>query len=334
MALAIWSYPNQRTFRAVKATPKKLRSFNKLGNQHAFVIAPYELENDFYAIPIKQVRVLEKAHTLLESAQLFQNEIGHRSVLPSYEQQVALAVAELGFEGALEKVVLSRYADEGFGGFNPFWLDHLRKAYPEAFICLVSDDQFGTWLTASPELFLKRRGDFISSFSLAGTKYSSETDLGEKERHEQYIVTDYIRNVFTRNGFDVQVNKNMEQKAGHLTHLLNVVEGMLGAGKLDLDHFIRELHPTPAVGGKPKAWAREFIGFEGYNRELYTGFLGEYQGSGNFELYVNLRCAQVHVDSIRLYAGAGITVNSIPEKERLETEAKMGILKSVLLSQQ
>jgi isochorismate synthase len=98
------------------------------------------------------------------------------------------------------------------------------------------------------------------------------------------------------------------------------------------------LHPTPAVGGFPKLNAINFINEnEGYNREYYSGYLGEINYNDNFatDLYVNLRCMQIQKNNdnfqAHLYTGCGITKDSIPEKEWFETVNKAMTLKNVLL---
>ncbi|MGB0429573.1 MAG: chorismate-binding protein, partial [Bacteroidia bacterium] len=256
------------------------------------------------------------------------------SLYALYIVDLALLTVSFKSNNNLEKVVFSRCRDEPCGGFNFHWLDQLRAAYPNAFISMVSDQNLGTWITASPELYLHRDSSVLKSFSLAGTKFDQNTELGKKEHDEQGIVTDFIIETFEATGLNVEVKNEVEHKAGALTHLLNVVKGTVNQKPFDLPLLFLGLHPTPAVCGYPRKWAKGFINFEGYERELYTGFLGEYKNENEFELFVNLRCAQLFDSHIRFYAGAGITQNSIPEKEFLETEAKISVLKSVLLSHQ
>jgi isochorismate synthase len=207
-------------------------------------------------------------------------------------------------------------------------------AYPSAFIALLSAPHLGTWITASPELFLGRHQEVLSSYSLAGTRFTAYGKLGEKERIEQQIVTRYIRQVFEKHGMGARVKPTTEHQAGQVAHLLNVVEGLLTKDKdLDLAGLIKGLHPTPAVGGFPKHQAIKFIReFEGYDRGLYTGFMGEFAHQGNFRYYVVLRCARIFHKVLRCFAGAGIVQGSVPSSELAETDAKMDVIRRVLLS--
>ena len=74
------------------------------------------------------------------------------------------------------------------------------------------------------------------------------------------------------------------------------------------------------------------FGNEGYDRRFYTGFLGPLGIKDESHLYVNLRCMQLHHNQAILYVGAGITKESDPDKEWLETEAKCQTLLKVISS--
>lgn len=335
MAIAIWSYPKQTHFKAVKGELRKHKLLDTELLKDSFVITPYKhYEQGFYSISNSGAQIIEKTKDWLKK-----NLGGLRAhepieELPEYTSQIDFALFELTTDDNFEKVVFSRCKDQAHGGFNYNWLEQLRSAYPNAFISLVSDENLGTWITASPELYLHRKKSYFKSYSLAGTKFDQNTKLGAKEQEEQGIVTDFIVEAFDACGLDVAVKNGVEHKAGTLTHLLNVVEGQVTDKPFDLQMLFLGLHPTPAVCGFPRPWAKDFLSFEGYNRELYTGFLGEFKSEEDFEFYVNLRCAQIFDSHIRFYAGAGITKHSVPEKEFLETEAKMSVLQSVLLSHQ
>jgi isochorismate synthase len=69
---------------------------------------------------------------------------------------------------------------------------------------------------------------------------------------------------------------------------------------------------------------------EGYDREYYTGFLGPVNVKNESHLFVNLRCMQVLTKSALLYAGAGVTIDSDPQKEFEETELKMEAILNII----
>jgi isochorismate synthase len=104
-----------------------------------------------------------------------------------------------------------------------------------------------------------------------------------------------------------------------------------------LKKVIASLHPTPAVCGLPKHSAKNFIREnEGYNREYYSGFLGELNidlvtfKTLQTDLFVNLRCMKIIKDKAQLFIGCGITKDSNPEAEYLETVNKSMTMKKII----
>ena len=97
------------------------------------------------------------------------------------------------------------------------------------------------------------------------------------------------------------------------------------------------MHPTSAVCGLPKQEAKYFIQkHEGYDREYYSGFLGELNidlvtfRTLQTDLFVNLRCMKVKQNKAQLFIGCGITKDSNPEKEYIETVNKSMTMKKII----
>ena len=107
---------------------------------------------------------------------------------------------------------------------------------------------------------------------------------------------------------------------------------------LTLKKLVEVLHPTAAICGLPTQIARDFIlENEGYEREYYTGYLGEWipnqDGSSEAALYVNLRCMKIEgsaLDAASVYVGGGITAQSDPHDEWEETVEKSKVMKRFL----
>ena len=72
---------------------------------------------------------------------------------------------------------------------------------------------------------------------------------------------------------------------------------------------------------------------EGYDRQYYAGYLGPVNFNNQTNLFVNLRCMQLQDQTAILYAGAGITVDSDPHEEWIETEMKLNTLLKVIQHQ-
>lgn len=230
--------------------------------------------------------------------------------------------------GQLEKVVLSRVLEAHFQVQTAEIFESVLNGYPGAYRFMVQSHAWGTWIGATPELLLMGSGLQFQTYSLAGTLKVGEglerPVWGSKEREEQQKVTRYIQSRL--HSADIQVQPGVTEwiQSGNLWHLLTrigiqtTVQG--GAWRL-----LTALHPTSAVGGMPRELALNFIQeHEVHHRELYAGYQGEVGLSQNdcVAMYVSLRCARIFEQSARIFVGAGITQDSSPESEFLETQEK------------
>jgi isochorismate synthase len=245
--------------------------------------------------------------------------------------------------GDFEKVVPSRTKTitlpETFDIFEAF--QKLCIAYPNALVSLVHTPDYGSWLGATPEVLVSVDDKTtFKTVALAGTQpYTMGTNLRnvawtQKEIEEQALVSRYIINCFKKirlREFDEHGPKTIV--AGNLMHLktdFSVDMAITNFPQLG-SVMLRLLHPTSAVCGMPMEITSEFLHHhEGYDRSFYSGFLGPINHHNNAFLFVNLRCMQVFSNHAICYAGAGITRDSIPEKEWEETEIKMNTLLKVL----
>ncbi len=217
----------------------------------------------------------------------------------------------------------------------------LCNKYPSAFISVVSTKEFGTWLTATPELLISVDSDGIfETMALAGTqKNNTERTLHEvawvdKDIEEQAMVSRYIINRFKEIRLRDFIEKGpMTVQAGNLNHLCTTFKvdtkatefQNLGGVMLNL------LHPTSAVCGMPKEPALDLIEqIENHDRKFYTGYLGPVNIDNETSLYVNLRCMELFKRNANLFAGAGVTAISNPEKEWDETELKFNTLLNII----
>ena len=301
------------------------------------------------------VKLIEKAYEGKKNS-LFKahhNESGLLSSLPDvdakarFERTVELAVAAIK-QKQFHKVVLSRtkkltYTDQ----FQPARaFQKLAKAYPHAFVSLVNlPDQKELWLGASPEVLVQQKSDgTFKTMSLAGTQKAKGDDenlipkfeirWGEKEIEEQALVSRYIIECFKK----IRLREYLETGpktvlAGNLYHLrtdFEVDTNALNFPELS-SVMLRLLHPTSAVCGVPKLPSLQFLtDIEGYDRSFYSGFLGPVQVEGDSNIFVNLRTVRLKNDVATFYAGAGITEESIPEREWEETELKCETLLKVI----
>lgn len=255
-----------------------------------------------------------------------------------FEQLVAKGIRAIGL-GQFQKVVLSRKESVTLVDFDPVAaFARLALAYPTAFSYCFFHPKIGLWLGATPEKLLTVRTDKFETVALAGTqKFEGDpvVSWAQKEQQEQQFVTDFIMENLESVTTDIAFSDPYTYKAGNLLHLKTDISGTLSDAS-SVRHLIELLHPTPAVCGLPKEAAREFIlDNEGYDRKYYSGYLGElhadfHSADTHTDLFVNLRCMEVVGGTAQIYVGCGITKDSDPEKEFIETVNKAMTIKKIL----
>ncbi|MFY0592456.1 chorismate-binding protein [Roseivirga sp.] len=258
-----------------------------------------------------------------------------------FESLVQKCIEEIE-RGSFDKIVPARTKRIDLeGSFSPVQLLlNLIESYPSAFVSLVSIPTMGTWIGATPEVLIEKSGDSFKTVALAGTqradeaKRMSDTAWTQKEIEEQAMVSRYIINCFKK----IRLREYLELgpktiKAGNLLHLKTTYEVDTKATNFpELATIMLELlHPTSAVAGMPKVNVLPFLKeHEGFDRDFFSGFLGPINVEKKTHLFVNLRCMQLLERAAILYAGAGVTSDSDPHKELVETEIKFNTLLNVL----
>ncbi len=249
-----------------------------------------------------------------------------------FEKLVADGIAAIN-TNSFDKVVLSRkmIITEQIAIVETF--KNVLCAYPSAFRYLFFHPKIGLWMGATPEQLVKINQDQFETVALAGTQlFVENTTWATKEKEEQQFVTDYIVSNLEQNVANLKVSEPQTVQAGKLAHIKSIITGSLTTTFTAID-LVNTLHPTPAVCGFPKEKARDFIlANENYDRKYYAGFLGEYNKDKQTDLFVNLRCLEIDNDVVTIYVGCGITKDSNPEKEYIETENKSMTMRNVLVS--
>lgn len=201
--------------------------------------------------------------------------------------------------------------------------DKLEKKYPSAFVFLFNAQECGTWIGATPETLLTKNGSKLRTMALAGTRPSQGSNpWNTKEIEEQNYVVQYITDLLSMLNVDYSISDRYTKQAGVIEHICNNIL-ISENDDTKISHILKSLHPTPAIAGIPTQKAIQFLSeLESHNRRYYGGYVGPMYNNGDFSFYVNLRSMQVTSDELHLYAGGGITKDSIPENEWLEIVRK------------
>lgn len=333
-----------------------------------FVFAPFDSKKAAVLIPAGLSEKLVTDHKPGSPAATVSGVVSGSAGPEARRKHMALVEKALVHlrKGELGKVVLSRQEEVALKEEDPLVLFRdLRSAYPEAFVYCWFHPQVGLWLGATPETLISMEGNAYRTMALAGTQRfrgAMDVEWGKKEQQEQQYVTDTIlsnlRDLNAETARDphpaetIRTSAPYTARAGQLLHLRTDISGRLRTAD-NLRHIIHSLHPTPAVCGLPREKARNWIlREEGYDREFYTGFLGELnlqqvrERSGNrrnvenqayvmvkkhSNLFVNLRCMKIEGSKARLFIGGGVTRDSVAQDEWEETVSKAQIMKKVLL---
>ena len=311
-----------------------LETFEEKG----FVFAPFDAET-FPFIPIEFSNVLvEKIHFrdfIVEGQEATPLTLGN----DFFENLVAKGISAI--QGKLfSKVVLSRKEEVQLLHFDlELIFKRMISSYPAAFKYCFYHPKVGLWLGATPEQFLQFNGNQIKTVALAGTQVSGNAKnvvWEAKEREEQQLVTDFIIDSLADLVKEITVSSPYTVKAGNLVHIKTDITAKVKSKKA-LKSIIATLHPTPAVCGLPKQDAKQFIlENEGYNREYYSGFLGELNidlttfRTQMSDLFVNLRCMKIVKNKAELFIGCGITQDSNPKAEYIESVNKSMTMKKII----
>jgi menaquinone-specific isochorismate synthase len=218
-------------------------------------------------------------------------------------------------------------------------LRRLRGLHPTA-MCFAVDGFVG----ASPELLVSRVGEVVRAQPMAGTtartgdpdadqRRASELLGSTKNRVEHQITIDMVHDTLLPfcSYLDAEPSPSVVA-AGPVQHLATMVEGRLSRPTPPVLDLVAALHPTPAVGGWPRAEAlRAIASLEGADRGRYAGPVGWTDAGGNGAFAVGIRSVELDGDRARLFAGVGVVADSDPLAELEETRAKAQSLLGALV---
>jgi menaquinone-specific isochorismate synthase len=261
--------------------------------------------------------------------------------LGQWELLIARALFEIE-EELLEKVVLARkthfLSDKPF---HPLLL--LEQLQQRAHLATVFGFQLSpdaAFIGATPELLYQREGRLLYTEALAGTRPRGENEeenlriqeellTNPKDKREFAFVKQFIHAALAPLSTEMHWDPyDRVVPTTHVQHIHNRLQATLLPDIADRQ-LIETLHPTPALGGKPRAHALQFLqDQEPFNRGWYGAPIGWISGHAA-EIAVGIRPAFVHGKEIELFAGTGIVKGSQALKEWEELEHKITPFKQI-----
>jgi isochorismate synthase len=343
-SIALWKLPHQDKIVLITNAQKPIKAkpiFNEI--KTGFVIAPFinpQLKETLFieaeTFEELALNVLDENKTLNSTKTEHLNQLQIFEAPQQYFEKIVSDGIDLIKDKVLKKIVFSRAKSIEYpNNYNA--ITHfvkLCKSYHNAFVSLVYTSTSGCWIGATPEPLLNlTESGLLKTVALAGTQvYNPEicpkqAIWRQKEIEEQALVSRYIIECFKK--VRVREYEDIGPRtivAGNLMHLKT--DFTVDTVAIDYPHLgtsmLELLHPTSAVCGMPKETAtNNILEKELYNRQFFSGFIGPVNIHNNSDIFVNIRCMQLGEKKAVVYAGAGITEDSIPENEWNETALKM-----------
>jgi anthranilate synthase component 1 len=243
--------------------------------------------------------------------------------------------------GDVFQLVLSRRFMQKFSGdeFNVYRA--LRSINPSPYLFFFDYGDYKIF-GSSPEAQIIIKDGKSEIHPIAGTfkrtgndeeDHITATELAKdpKENSEHIMLVDLARNDLSRSGNNVKVEKNREiQFYSHVIHLVSKVTAIL---KKNIKPFkvVEDTFPAGTLTGAPKHKALELIEkYEKVNRNFYGGAIGYIDFNGNFNHAIIIRSFFSQNNILNYQAGAGIVIDSVPQKELAEVKNKLGALDKAL----
>jgi len=256
-------------------------------------------------IPVKEedfVKKVLKAKEYIEKGDIYQVNISHRIEIDGF-----------------------------FSPENIFY--RLIKIQPTPYLMLIKDRDFSI-ISGSMELFLEKKGRVVKSKPIKGTRKRgrdkkedkilyNELKNSEKERAENLMITDLMRNDINKIATDVKVENLFSiEEYSSLFQMVSTVKGKLKEG-ISLKDIIWNTFPPGSVTGAPKKRAIEIIDeLEDVKRTVYCGATFLIKPDLDFVMSVAIRQMIFKGNRCYIYVGSGIVADSDPEKEYEETLIK------------
>ena len=197
-------------------------------------------------------------------------------------------------------------------------------------------------LCASPERFVKRRGNKICSQPMKGTVkrdnnkekdmvLKSQLEKDPKERSENIMIVDLVRNDLSK------IAKSNSVKVDELCkvypfktvyQMISTVSAQINEDQNNLD-VVLACFPMGSMTGAPKVRAMKLIEkYESTKRGVYSGAIGYFDPENDFDFNVVIRSIILNSEKKCLSAmvGGAITSKSVPEYEYEETKLKANAL--------
>lgn len=247
-----------------------------------------------------------------------------------YVDMVATAKHHI-HEGDIFQVVLSNPLRAPATGSLLDTYRALRSMNPSPYMFYFTSDDIEI-AGASPETLARLTDGRLFTYPLAGTRPRGATpeedarleeDLraDEKELAEHNMLVDLGRNDLGRIAALGSVHVDAYHQVlrfSHVMHLGSTVSATIDP-QADAVDAVDSILPAGTLSGAPKLRACQIIqDLEGAKRGIYGGAIGYLDFAGNLDTCIGIRLAYKKNGQVCVQSGAGIVMDSVPEREYRE----------------
>jgi len=304
---------------------------------HYLKMVDDEIESDFNTIKKRKKSKIEKSNSEIKIKLRIHKDEYHAKVTEILEHIYRGDIYEANF-------CQEFYAENTT--INPLEVYHLLNEISEPpFATFLKVDEHYL-LSATPERYLKKEGTKIISQPIKGTakrlrssiddtKIASDLTRDEKERSENIMIVDLVRNDLSKTAKkgSVAVEELCKVYTFKQVHqLISTVVSEVKTTTHPVD-IIQNSFPMGSMTGAPKISAMQIIEkLEKTKRGLYSGTVGYFSPEGDFDFNVVIRSILYNEEKkyISYSVGGAITSKSSPEKEYEECLLKAKAMKYVL----
>jgi para-aminobenzoate synthetase component I len=217
--------------------------------------------------------------------------------------------------------VCTQFAGAISGEPLDFFIDGIARTAPARAAYVAGP--WGAVASLSPELFLRRCGDVVTSSPIKGTlplhAAPSALRASVKDVAENIMIVDLVRNDLGRVAVTGSVTVPellVVRPAPGVWHLVSTVSARMPT-ELPTSALLDSAFPPASVTGTPKLRARQLISeWEQYRRGVYCGTVGLASPIAGCELNVAIRTVEFDVaGNALLGSGGGITADSDADAE-------------------
>ena len=246
--------------------------------------------------------------------------------------------------GDVFQLVLSNAFHQSFFGDDFEVYRTLRQLNPSPYLFYFDFEEYKLF-GSSPEAQLVIKKGKAEIHPIAGTVPKTgveEFDAmqlqflieDEKENAEHTMLVDLARNDLSRDCRNVHVESYKQiQSFSHVSHLVSKVTGDLREDKSfeSLSHSF----PAGTLSGTPKPRALELINaYEKTSRDFYGGAIGMIGSNGDLNMAIVIRSILSKNNNLHYRAGAGVVLDSNPQRETQEVHHKLGAVRKAIAQTQ